>query len=155
MLEHAELRRASTLADAFARSLSPPHTHSAGKFVGVAMQTIDLSTRSYDNELTLFGGVVAVVLRATWEVDSDSQWTVLFENVRVSLLGRQVLLKRFEGRNAREWLMTRVCDDYRIVRARVAAGAALGQTPFTVGGAAGETPAGKYVTFYMERTRRG
>lgn len=96
-----------------------------------------------------------VVLRATWEVDSDAQWTVLFQNVRVSLAGRQVLLKRFEGRNAREWLMTRVADDFRVVRARVAAGAALGQTPFTAGaaseGRAGEVPAGEYVTFYMER----
>lgn len=96
-----------------------------------------------------------VVLRATWEVDSDAQWTVLFQNVRVSLVGRQVLLKRFEGRNAREWLMTRVADDFRVVRARVAAGAALGQTPFTAGAAserrAGEVPAGEYVTFYMER----
>ena len=128
----------------------PPSNGALGPFVGEAFQAIDLDATAYTNLLTLGGGLLEVALHATWREVDDTSWVVTFKRIEAKLLGRRLVQKAFESGNTREWVHTAVEDSYRVVRARVNAGAKLGQTPWTSGRKVpGED--GEFVTFYMER----
>eukprot|EP00611_Tribonema_gayanum_P025863 TRINITY_DN6004_c1_g1_i1.p1 TRINITY_DN6004_c1_g1~~TRINITY_DN6004_c1_g1_i1.p1 ORF type:complete len:275 (+),score=81.73 TRINITY_DN6004_c1_g1_i1:30-827(+) len=85
-----------------------------GPFVGKVTQDVDVSTVKYVNVVDL--GLVRGELGATWTVENASQWRVIFQNIKFSVLGVALLNKEISAEGL--WTLSYLDDDFRILTAR-------------------------------------
>jgi len=85
-----------------------------GPFVGTVFQEVDLDSAVYDNVVAL--GPLTGRLKATWSVESNTQWTVKFQTLVLSLFG--IPLKQQELSAVGTWRMTYLDEDFRILYAQ-------------------------------------
>ena len=106
----------------------PPSNGALGPFRGRAYQVVDVPSRTYTNELSVFSGALDVKLRASFEPKeppaglSSVALRVTFETIQFSLLGLGLPAITFPQGTERTWLLTYTDDDTRLVRAGVDGG---------------------------------
>lgn len=83
-----------------------------GPFVGSVVQTIDLKTVNYINDLKLGSGIFHAELLGTFQNMPKNTWKVIFKNVKVSLAGVKVLEKALPGEGL--WQVQYIDEDLRI-----------------------------------------
>lgn len=98
-------------AHSFSRSIVPPPS-----------LQIDTSSKKYVNELSLFNGLVAILLSADYEASSDDSLRVAFRTLELRLLGVSLPPFRFPAGTERTWLLKYTDGDTRVVRAGVDGG---------------------------------
>jgi len=106
----------------------PPSNGALGPFRGRAYQVVDVSSRTYTNELSVFSGALDVKLSASFEPKeppaglSSVALRVAFETIQFSLFGLGLPAVKFPQGTERTWLLTYTDDDTRLVRAGVDGG---------------------------------
>jgi len=100
----------------------PPSNGALGPLRGAAFQIIDVASKSYVNELSLFGGALTLSLAADFEPSGDASLRVAFRTITIALLGAAFPPITFPAGTERTWLLTYVDSDTRIVRAGVDGG---------------------------------
>ena len=83
---------------------------------------VDTASRTYTNELSLFGGAVDISLAASFAPSGDASLRVAFETLQINLLGQPLPTINFPASTERTWLLTYSDDDTRLVRAGVDGG---------------------------------
>jgi len=102
----------------------PPSNGALGPLRGRAYQIVDVASRTYTNELSLFGGGVKLSLAADFEQPSASKAAlrVAFRTLTATLGGVSLPPIQFPTGTERTWLLTYTDDDTRVVRAGVDGG---------------------------------
>ena len=100
----------------------PPSNGAVGPLRGEAYQVVDTASRTYTNELSLFGGAVDISLAASFAPSGDASLRVAFETLQINLLGQPLPTINFPAGTERTWLLTYSDDDTRLVRAGVDGG---------------------------------
>eukprot|EP00746_Dinoflagellata_sp_MGD_P060311 gnl/MRDRNA2_/MRDRNA2_256074_c0_seq1.p1 gnl/MRDRNA2_/MRDRNA2_256074_c0~~gnl/MRDRNA2_/MRDRNA2_256074_c0_seq1.p1 ORF type:complete len:231 (-),score=31.94 gnl/MRDRNA2_/MRDRNA2_256074_c0_seq1:8-607(-) len=99
----------------------PPSNGQLGPLFGEALQSINLDTGVYANEL-LIGSPqkpwINAKLIADWDdMDDGIAWKVNFRKITLSFFGLDVFTKTFDEGTSRIWMTTYLDEDMRIVRA--------------------------------------
>lgn len=101
----------------------PPSNGQLGPFIGTALQSVDLKSGIYANELLVGSDETSPWLSATllanWDDLGDgSKWKVNFRTITLTLFGSfNFFTKTFDEGTSRIWITTFLDDDMRIVRA--------------------------------------
>ena len=120
----------------------PPSTGALGPLRGRAFQIVDVASRTYRNELSLFGGAVQLSLAATFEQPSASKAAlrVAFRTLTAMLGGVALPPIQFPTGTERTWLLTYTDDDTRVVRAGVDGGRSTARELGLIKRGEGESP---------------
>jgi len=97
-----------------------PSNGQLGPFFGTVLQSVDLESGIYANELLIGKETpwLSATLLADWDDLMDgSNWNVSFRTITLSLFGRELFTKEFDEGACRIWTTTFIDDDMRIVRA--------------------------------------
>ena len=103
----------------------PPSNGALGPIRGKAFQIIDVASRTYSNELSVFGGALQLKLKATFTQPDPNAAAlrVAFRSIRAILFGIPLGDGiQFPEGTERTWLLTYTDEDTRIVRAGVDGG---------------------------------
>ncbi|KOO28300.1 putative plastid-lipid-associated protein chloroplastic-like protein [Chrysochromulina tobinii] len=129
----------------------PPSNGALGPLRGRAFQIVDVASRTYRNELSLFGGAVQLSLAATFEQPSASKAAlrVAFRTLTATLGGVALPSIQFPTGTERTWLLTYTDADTRVVRAGVDGGRSTARELGLIKQGEGESP-DSYL-FYLTR----
>lgn len=99
-----------------------PSNGKLGPFLGSALQSVNLETGIYANELLVGPNEsapwISACLLADWDDMGDgNNWKVNFRNITLSLFGLDLFTKAFDEGTSRIWTTTFLDSDVRIVRA--------------------------------------
>jgi len=103
-----------------------PSNGKLGPFLGSALQSVNLDTGIYANELLLGPNENApwinACLLADWDdIGDGNNWKVNFRNITLSLFGVDLFTKDFDEGTSRIWTTTFLDSEVRIVRAGLTA----------------------------------
>ena len=89
----------------------PPSNGALGPLRGRAYQVIDADAATYSNELSLFGNLIQLKLKATFEqrVSSEAALRVAFRSITIFLAGVALPAIEFPAGTERTWLLTYTC----------------------------------------------
>jgi hypothetical protein len=120
----------------------PPSNGALGPLRGRAFQIVDVASRTYRNELSLFGGAVQLSLAATFEQPSASKAAlrVAFRTLTATLGGVALPSIQFPTGTERTWLLTYTDADTRVVRAGVDGGRSTARELGLIKQGEGESP---------------
>ena len=126
----------------------PPSNGALGPLRGRAFQIVDVASRTYRNELSLFGGAVQLSLAATFEqpVASKAALRVAFRTLTATLGGVALPSIQFPTGTERTWLLTYTDADTRVVRAGVDGGRSTARELGLIKRGEGESPDSYAVT---------
>ena len=126
----------------------PPSNGALGPLRGRAFQIVDVASRTYRNELSLFGGAVQLSLAATFEQPSASKAAlrVAFRTLTATLGGVALPSIQFPTGTERTWLLTYTDADTRVVRAGVDGGRSTARELGLIKQGEGESPDSYAVT---------